>query len=341
MKRVLAFSSAVCLAVSAAGCGNKKSSSEKQDAKSKITDISAETVLPENMLSFETVDGLFSFGTSENITQADADDSTNNILGENCQFLFCDKEHDIFIGIMPVTDLHQTAEGFSAGLYAGYDESSEFDNLDGEPLTVGDAPAYRITADHENDYIFTVNTVQFGNGDIFAVISSSPESEREICERETNIILSSVSYSGEPLKTEPETYENSYFSIEISPKWYFRKSTDDFVSVSLNLQDSIDYMMYAFSLGKIDSTDIKAAADEEEEKNGYQNEFSRETTEYLGCKAEHTRFINRIDAYTDTYFFEKDGVVYRAVEVCSKDLTDSYKKDIEEIKSRISFIKRK
>lgn len=337
IKRILIFLTAIGFSASLWSCTDKKSSLEKSSLETNITDISKETELPENLRSFETIDGLFSFSTSENIMQTDAENDLNTIIGTNCQFLFREEEHDISLGIMPITNLHQTAEGFSAGLYTSYDEIGEFSNLNGKALAVGDSPAYRITADYENDYIFTVNTVQFGNGDIFAVISSSPATSLDVCERENDIILSTVRYRGGALKTEPETFENDYFSMTIEPKWYFSKTKDDFASIRLNIQNDYNDIWYAFSFSALpDEPNAETAAENAAAKlEGF--ELTRDKTKFMDCECEHILYKNVPDVWVDYYIFEKDGVCYQGITVCHNDLREQYNADIKKVTENITI----
>ena len=313
------------------GCGGKKSSS---DADSSFANKAEESYkLPEDIVYCDTEDGLFEFAVS-----SDTPDGISSAFIGETEYVFNLGDDDTLIGVMTVADLHQTAAGMGTGLSSDYEESGLYSNIKGEDLTINGNPAYRITADCENDIIYTLTTVQFGNGDIFATASTSTPENRENCEKETDIILHSVEYKGKPLKTEPETYNNDYFSITAGEKWYFRRMTENFASVSLNLQNDISDMMYAFSFNALaDVSDTETAAKNSAEKFIDEPEFLQDTADYMGFKAEHIHYLNPLDAYVDYYIFENDGVIYQAIEVCPVSKTEQYKSDIQEIIDSIEF----
>lgn len=328
IKRFLSFLTVLCLGISMCGCGTKKSSS---DTSANKTEESYE--LPEDIVYCYTENGLFEFAVSSETP----DGTSSKLIGET-EFVFNLGDDNTLIGVMSIADLHQTAAGMGAGLSSDYEESGMYSNIKGEELTINGNPAYRLTADCENDIIYTLTTVQFGNGDIFAAASTSTPENRENCERETDIILHSVEYKGKPLKSEPETYDNDYFSITAGEKWYFRKMTADFASLSLNLQNDMSDMMYAFSFSALtDESDIETAAKNSAEKLTDEPEFLRDKADYMGFSAEHIHYLNPLDAYVDYYIFENDGVIYQAIEVCPVNKTEQYKTDIQKIIDSIEF----
>ncbi|MBR3759912.1 MAG: hypothetical protein IKK47_02835 [Ruminococcus sp.] len=321
IKRILSFLTVLCLGISMCGCGSKKSSSESDNTPKDSFE------LPEDIVYCDTEDGLFEFAVS-----SDTPDGVSSDLIDKTEFVFNLGDDDTLIGVMTVTDYHQTAAGMGTGLSSGFEESGLYSNIKGEELTINGNPAYRLTADCENDILYTLTTLQFGNGDIFVTMSTSTPENREKCDLETDIILHSAEYKGKPLKSEPETYSNIYFSITAGEKWYFRKQTKDFASISLNLQNDISDMMYAFSFSALtDESDIKTAAKNNAEKLMDEPEFLRDTSDYMGFKAEHIHYLNSLDAYVDYYIFENDGVIYQAIEVCPTNRTEQYKTDIQEI----------
>lgn len=331
IKRILSFLTVLCLGISMCGCGGKNSSSDADSSSANKTEETFE--LPEDIVYCDTEDGLFEFAVSSDTPNG----ISSTLIGET-EYVFNLGDDDTLIGVMTVADLHQTAAGMGTGLSSDFEESGLYSNIKGEELTFNGNPAYRITADCENDIIYTLTTVQFGNGDIFAAASTSTPESRENCEKETDIILHSVKYKGTPLKTEPESYDNDYFSITAGEKWYFRKMTADFASISLNLQNDISDMMYAFSFSALtDESDIETAAKNSAEKLTDEPEFLRDKADYMGFNAEHIHYLNPLDAYVDYYIFENDGVIYQAIEVCPTSKTEQYKTDIQEILDSIEF----
>lgn len=322
IKRILSFITALCLGVSMCGCGSKKSSSESDNAPKDSFE------LPEDIVYCDTEDGLFEFAVS-----SDTPDGESSEIINETEFLFNLGDDNTLIGVMTVPYYHQTAVAMGEGVSSGFEESDLYSNIRSEELTINGNPAYRLTADCENDILYTLTTLQFGNGDIFVTMSTSTPENREKCDLETDIILHSAEYKGKPLKSEPETYSNLYFSITAGEKWYFRKQTDDFASVSLNLQNDISDMMYAFSFSVItDEPDAETAAENLEENFSGQSGIMRDKAEYMGFDSHHIHYENTLDAYNiDYYIFENDGVIYQAIEVCPTNKTEQYKTDIQEI----------
>lgn len=328
IKRILLFTSALCLTAALYGCGNKSSSSSETKSPSSQTDTESVS-LPENMKYYDTNGGFFSFGTDETLKQYEGETK------EDYEFAFQAGDDDTLIGILTITGLHQTAKGFSESVLPDYEDEEIYSNVKGEELTIAGNPAYRITADAEGDISYSEIMIQFGNGDLFTVFATASKDYVQECEKQTEIILNSVEFKGDPLKTEPETYENDYFSITAGEKWYFRSMKNDFASISLNLQNDISEMMYAFSFSALpDASDKETTAEDAAAKLGqyeFNQDITRDTAEYMGFDAEHIRYLNPMDAFVDYYIFEKDGVCYQAIEVCPTNMTEQYQTDIQEV----------
>lgn len=332
-KRILLFAAALCLGITMCGCGDKNNSSkEKSSGSSSETETEDSFKLPENIVYCDTEDELFEFAVSDSIP-----DGTGSELIDGTEFIFNVGDDDSLIGVMAMANLHQTASGMGKGLSADFEENKIYSNIQGEELTINGNPAYRITADCKNDIKYTLTTMQFGNGDIFAVMSTSTPAHREDCQRETDIILHSAEYKGAPLKTEPETFENDYFSITIEPKWYFNKTKDNFASIRLNIQNDYNDVWYAFSFSALlDEPDAETAAENAAAKLE-RFELTRDKAEFMGYESEHIGYENLSDVYVDYYIFEKDGVCYQGITVYHNDLREQYNADIKKVTESIKI----
>lgn len=332
-RRILSFAAALCLGITMCGCGDKNNSpKEKSSGSSSETETEDSFRLPENIVYCDTEDELFEFAVSDSTA-----DGTGSEMIDGTEFIFNVGDDDSLIGVMTVTNLHQTASGMGKGLSADYEEQSDiYSNIQGEELTVNGNPAYRMTADCKNDIKYTLTTMQFGNGDIFAVMSTSTPAHREDCQRETDIILHSVEYKGAPLKTEPETFENDYFSMTIEPKWYFNKTKDNFASIRLNIQNDDNDIWYAFSFSALpDEPDAETAAENAADRLA-SFELTRDKAEFMGYKSEHIRY-DTWEAYVDYYIFEIDGVCYQAITVYNNDVREQYDADIRKVTESIEI----
>lgn len=324
-KRILSLIAALCLSISLCGCGEKNNSSKDKNSGSSSENEDS-FVLPENIEYCTTENELFEFAVSAGIPNGEG----SELLGDT-EFVFNAGDEDTLIGVMSVMNLHQTASGMGKGLSVDFEESGLYSNIQGEDLTINGNPAYRFTADCENDILYTLTTMQFGNGDIFVVMSTSSPAHREDCQRETDIILHSAEYKGDPLKNKPETFENDYFSITIEPKWYFRREKEDFASIGLNLQNDYNDIWYSFSFSALtDEPDVKTAAENAAAKLENQ-EITRDESTFMGYDSEHIFYEGTMGAYIDYYIFEKDGKCYQAITACHKDLTEQYNVDIQKV----------
>lgn len=330
MKKLIVLLSALCLMTSFAGCGGNESSSEEL---SSVNTESRETIKDDDKSAengelkyYDTEDGSFRFGVSSDFSINDSGES-------DYEYTFTNGEKECLIGIMSLIRYHSTAKGFSEGILEEYEKI--YDNVKGEEMTFGGVPAYRVTADAaEGTVLYTSTIAQYGNGELFAVNTIEAKSSDK-CLKQADNILNNVEFLGEPLKTEPETFENDYFSITLPPELYVRKSNGKSVSVGKNLQNSTAELLYTFSFEALtDETDIKAAADAAFEKLSRNDGLERDSAEILGYNAESIKYQKEIDGqkiYMEHYFFEVNGVCIRLVKVCSESMLDAFETEMKPV----------
>lgn len=339
MKKIAVLISVFCLMVSAVGCSGRETPSSDVPSEYSSADSSENADEPpgaessaerENELKYyNTEDGCFRFGVKPELEETES---------EEYEYTFTNGEKDSLIGILSLTGYHQTAKGFSESILSDYKEV--YDNVKGEEMTIGNAPAYRVTADAEGGIVYTSTMVQYGNGDLF-VVNTTEAKGSEKCAEQTEIILNGLEFTGEPLKSENETFENDYFSVTIPEKFYFHKSDNESAAVRLNLQNSISELLYTFSIDAMTGeTDIKAIADAAYEKSSDKNSIAREASEFSEYPSERITFTDKISGetiITEQHFFKVNGTCFRVTIVCSDSMLDRFDSEMQPIIDKIVF----
>lgn len=156
-----------------------------------------------------------------------------------------------------------------------------------------------------------------------SVIGYAP-AERENVKALLNEIAATVKYTGtEYLPTEPQSYENEFFSLSCGPEWYIRdKSKEDSIDVKLSYyyaQDMEHYMSPSLTIHitpEDEENTPKKKADslyDSKKESKYSSDIERGSEDFLGYNAEKVSFAASIGCvetrYTD-YIFSENGYVY-------------------------------
>ncbi len=308
------------------GCGDKAS----DDAD--ISDgLSAAVSDTSDYNFFETADGLFSFGTPPYLAFRE-DDSSNDY-----EYSFTTGKENCLIGVMSVTGYHQTAKGFGEGTLSDYEKV--YSDVKGESITIGDVPAYQITA-YSDKISYRSIMLQYGNGDLF-VVNMTDNKGKNDAEKAAAALCGTIKYKGEPLRSSSETFENDYFSITVSEKWYFKSKGSEGVTVCLNLQESIEDMGYSFSLKALpDEGDITMLANERFGELSESGECRVEKSEFLGSEAQSVfseKQLGDITMKREHRYFEANGTCFEAILLCTDSNKEQFDKDIQTITESIIF----
>ncbi len=336
-KRILSLILAAGLSASVWSCGGNDSSSESESTAAETTEAASAIVTPGEKYSTETGDFTFTM-------PADAKVSDQS-LELDCEYSFT-LGNDALAGVTTVLALHQSAAGFGEGLLKDM-EDTDFKDCKGEENTVGDAPAYTITAKQTvqgEDADYRMDIVQFGNGDLFTLVSGAPLGELESYRDDINFILGSVEYSGEPLKTQPEEYDCSYFTATVGENFYVKSmnSSESAMDVRYNIQPDFASTLCGFNL----KADERSADEIKEDllskwKDSSETEsFSEEDSEYLGYPAVHlVKTVNSSFAKlnVDWYIFEVNGTVFTSCISSDQSITEKFTADIQPLIDSIRF----
>lgn len=364
MKRLLAFSSAVCLAVSTVGCGSKKSSSDTASgeapasAETKTTKDTSTTT--EGVSSTEEAsaskagstkgditdvvkneDGLnyyvskcgrFTFGISEDLEIIETDDLDIAFTNEN----------DSVIGMFTFSGLHQTLKSATDGTIADYNE--KFTNVAADESTVNGVPCFNITAETTADdadktkLCIRFSALQYGNGDIIYLTYTGAADSKPQLEEYYDQMISSIEYLGEPLKTENETFSNEYYTVTASPMWYVEEKNNH-VKIGLNLQDKTEDNWYVISLfPPDDEKSAKEAAEALNESNKtFDSTISSEIDETNICGYDafrvttHKKVGDSIDFFHKSFYFDKDGKCRSIVLTYPNGREEEFKENIQPV----------
>lgn len=309
-------------------CGCEKKASDDLDISGCWSVVTADT---SDYNSFDTADGLFSFGAPPTLAFRE-DDSANDY-----EYSFTTGKENSLIGVMSVSGYHQTAEGFGKGTLSDYEEL--YSEVSGENIDFGDVPAYQITA-YSDNIVYVSTMLQYGNGDLF-VVNTTDDSGNTDAAKAAAALCSTIEYKGEPLKTSPETYENDYFSITAPEKWYFKSKDGESVTVCLNLQEKIEDMGYSFSLKALpDGGNITELANDRFSKLSENGECRVGKSEFAGSEA-MTVFseaqLGEITLKREHCYFKVNGTCYEAFFLYTAENETQFRKDVGEITESIKF----
>lgn len=291
---------------------------------------------------YDTKNGGFRYGVGSKMKIDEDADTLSHEAAYKCKYGTIIVGHDQGY-------YHVTAKGFGESSLNYYKENG-YSDISSEELEFNGMPAYRVNATDSEGISYSYNLIQYGNGELLSVEAESDGKMEKLLEQ-AEIILNSVECSDPPLKTEPETVENEYFSITAGADWYIRdfheEDSEDYrVAVAMNLADE-----YAETIQKVT---IKAFPDESDSKVLAQNEYDQkegrsticslsieEDAKMIGFHAQLVSFETDIDEdydlLIDHYYFENNGVCYCVEIRALKDKSEQFYSDIQPILGSIKI----
>ena len=302
-------------AVTFAGCSEKAETIPEDTA-----ETTAGYTLSDLRDSYEAGGGVFSFSVdaSSGLKEYNSNDE------ENCEFCFKNEEENSVISIMSAVNLHQTIDSVCKGREKLY--ASVYSHILGSNTQIGGNPAYEITGsfkDNDTDFKFGSIGVQYGNGDLFFVIYTVPSASAEKYEKFANDILSTVQYTGEPLKTGEETYETDYFSLKAGAEWCFYNKGEDQTTVIYNLAENDDSAMCTLKITALPISengsaeqqikDITDMCNSNENVSNFvqaQGKVGEYDAQYAGYNLSSGEGENKAVFYHDIYCFDKGDRCY-------------------------------
>ncbi len=366
MKKIAFLLSLAVLTGMVSGCGSSSSSAEAPEETSDAVTTEAETAAPsteekttdaekteaetENETSSETAsdeanepgtEAGVHYLTSDNMFSFDAPASlkrNENGTFEECEFVFEGSNGEL-AGVMTLCGYHYSAAGFMEGIADGFAEN--YGTVETATVEVNGLEAEQLTASGE-DTTFVCTMVQYGNGDIFALMTSVP-SGGDAFRAEAEKILSTVEYSGKELKTKDENYSGKGFSMTVGPDFYLYRKDDYNATIKYNLADSLGEYTTSLKVSaeKVDS--VSGTADDTYEQwrtNSKTLSVSRDTAEILGHQAEHiyrTVDVLEMTVATEYYIFDDNGTAIAVTIVAPQDSLTGFRQDIQPVLDSIKI----
>ena len=342
--KILLISLIAALSLSAVSCGSKDSSSESKNTGSSSVsatenaepdensgETDTEEVTPENTKAADLTDipqpepiqDLFSYDLPENAVEktelADPDRNYKTYeIGENASISFC-----------PMIDYHQSAHFAGNSIMEDHiaDEEKQYNDVVGSDLELNGVPAFKFTAkciENNVDCDYSGVFLQYGNGDIFTMLSFYPSAEKDKYEPICEQIISSVKYLGEPLKTEDEHYSSDICSMTVGKDFYSDERNNG-VAVKLNITNSMKEYVSCITVRPAEKT-IEELKKSWEEKGKSENIESGEAAignynaKYL------KRDFTAIDMTLEhrSYFVDTPNGSYEIDVVCSGDEIEEF-----------------
>ena len=342
--KILLISLIAALSLSAVSCGSKDSSSESKNTGSSsvstaenaeqnenVSETDTEEVTTENTKAADLTDipqpepipDLFSYDLPENAVEktelANPDRNYKTYeIGENASISFC-----------PMIDYHQSAHFAGNSIMEDHiaDEEKQYNDVVGSDLELNGVPAFKFTAkciENNVDCDYSGVFLQYGNGDIFTMLSFYPSAEKDKYEPICEQVISSVKYLGEPLKTEDEQYSSDICSMTVGKDFYSVEKNNG-AAVQLNITNSMKEYMSRITVRPAEKT-IEELQKSWEEKGKSENIESGEAAignynaKYL------KRDFTAIDMTLEhrSYFVDTTNGSYEIDVVCSGDEIEEF-----------------
>ena len=342
--KILLISLIAALSLSAVSCGSKDSSSESKNTGSSsvsaaenaeqdenVSETDTEEVTTENTKAADLTDipqpkpipDLFSYDLPENAVEktelANPDRNYKGYqIGESAVILFG-----------PMIDYHQSAHFAGTSIMEAHmaDEEKKYTNFTSSDLELNGVPAFKFTAkciENNVDCDYSGVFLQYGNGDIFTMLSFYPSAEKDKYEPICEQIISSVKYLGEPLKTEDEQYSSDICSMTVGKDFYSVEKNNG-AAVQLNITNSMKEYMSRITVKPAEKT-IEELKKSWEEKGKSENIESGQTDigNYNANYVKFTRTAMNMSVEQCSYFVDTPNGSYEILVMSSEGMYDEF-----------------
>ena len=338
--KILLISLIAALSLSAVSCGSKDSSSESKntDSSSVSTTENAEPDEDTGTTAAETETEAPTETASENGSEMPADDdlftydlpecAVENPDGHN-EYLdnkYYDLGENAYIITYQTLDQHQSA--YFAGTRQLNHEENQYTDIVSNDLEINGVPAYKFTAkckENNVDQDYTSVFLQYGNGDIFALVYAYPSAEKDKYEPICEEVISSVKYLGEPLKTEDEHYSSDICSMTVNKDFYIAEE-NVVVSLKLNIYDKTEELVSRITVGPAKSTAEELKIKYEEDADKYNSIEAGQTDigNYNANYVKFTRTAMNMPVEQCSYFVDTPNGSYEILVMSSEDMYDEF-----------------
>ncbi len=321
-----AFLTAFTLCFSA--CGGSIAAPLQETTTAPTAETTAPTQPPEERTSYRCQ--KFSFTVSDAFTRLKNNEDYNYAFRKTG-----DAEKDMtLIAIMEMPDQHMSAAAFSEGLLPDFEEDG-FQNIQAAPFTDIDKDCFCFSGSYVEDGI-SVQTgytcVSEGDGSLFVIFATYPETAQEAYESEILSILDSLTYTGKSAGT-GGTAKFDHFTLDYNDRWYLADhSKTDFALGRRVAQSECDYFTkLTFGLSKVGLTPQDAANQAAQDLQDHGN-VTTGTGTMLGKDVITVGYSQELLTHNIVFsfgFFEENDVVYQITFRCCEDCSDTALADLE------------
>lgn len=316
--RIFAAAAAAGVLLALCGCGDSGSSSAD-------TEISSQAVQPASkQTDYKTADEMFTLRLNERFSKY------QGAYPADFEFLFVDSNTNTTVGIMEMSGLHITPEFYCETIKSHYEEL--YGAVTSTPAEQDGLPAHLLEAefvdeeDGNKEFLFHHKVIGYGNGDLIVLVVTVPKETPDEAEKAVSDIMEGITYLGEPIKTEPETHENEFFSVTADKDWYFysKDGTEATIRPNIAVTMAERYGSFKISAERSDST-AQELADADAEEFGTNEKITDIVTNKnatcLGRDAVCVSCVLNSDYMNlkrETYYFESSGAVCK-VQILAPD----------------------
>ena len=342
--KILLISLIAALSLSAVSCGSKDSSSESKntDSSSVSTTENAEPDEDTGTTAAETETEAPTETASENGSEMPADDdlftydlpecAVENPDGHN-KYLdnkYYDLGENAYIITYQMMVQHQSAHYAGNSIMERYmaDEEIKYTDVAGSDLEINGVPAYKFTAKFKENNVdcdCTSVFLQYGNGDIFALVYAYPSAEKDKYEPICEEVISSVKYTGAPLKTEDEQYSSDICSMTVNKDFYIDEENGG-VSLKLNIYDKTEELVSRITVRPAKSTaeELKIEYEEDADKYNSIEAGQADIGNYNANYVKVTGTAMNMPVEQCSYFVDTPNGSYEILVMSSEDMYDEF-----------------
>lgn len=326
LSKILAASAAASVILTLCSCAGNSSSSPKSGSSS------AEVVqTTTKKTTFTTEDEMFTIELNDRFSKFEG------VYPADFEFLFVDSDTDTTVGILEMSESHITPKYYCDSVKGHYEElygsvkCTESDE-NGLPAYLLEAKFIDEESEEKNELIYYHKAIGYGNGDLFILAVTVPQSTPEAAPKAISDIMAGVTYHGDPLKTETEVHDTEYFSITADKDWFFHSKNETSAAIRPNIAETTPDHYGSLKISvESGSTAKELSAKDAEDFSAKDKIINVEVTEGTKCLGRDAICVSCVltsdymDLKREIFYFDNNGVSYK-VQILAP--TDGYEEFI-------------
>ncbi len=248
-----------------------------------------------------------------------------------------ESEDDLtLLAIIELPDQHMSATAFSEGIMPDFEEDG-FEDIQTDAIPDLGKDCFRFSGSYLEDGTRVqagYSCISEGDGSLFVIFATYPETAKETYETEITKILESVTYTGKAAGT-GGTAKFDHFTLDYSDAWYLADhSRVDFDLGRRVAQSECDYftkLIFGVSQAGLTPQD---AADQCMRDLQAHGEVTTGTGRMLGKDVITVGYTMEVLTHRIVIrygFFEENDVVYQIMFRCCEDCSDTALADLEKL----------